>query len=128
MMKESQKGRLRTDTIPRIDDVSYLFETLAWVANARTFEDIRKDIVAVRLEQDVATRADQRRGMSASRRLREQDDLTYWANARDALKELMRLGLIEHAPLPSRPQQVSAHRRKRYQIRAEGEQFLELGR
>src|SRR5438874_2722915 len=116
--------RMHTDTIPRIDEVSYLFETLAWVAAGRTFEDIRKDIVQLRLERDHMTRADERRGMSASKRLREQDEFTYWVNARDALKELMRLGLVEGIALPSRPAQLAEHRARTYMLRPEGRQFL----
>src|SRR5438445_7716988 len=82
----------RTDTVPKIDQVAYLFESLGFVRDQFTFDAIRQELIRLRPEW-----RENRRVVSPT---------TFWSNARDVLRELMRLGLVNRSPLTSRPGQL----------------------
>src|SRR5207244_4313605 len=102
----------KTDTIPKLDQVSYLFDTLGCVSDHFAFDAIREELIRLRPESTTHTRKVARD--------------TFWSNARDVLRELMRLGLVQPSSLPSRPQQLDAHRTRTFTLTQEGEQFLAL--
>jgi hypothetical protein len=117
----------RTDTIPKLDDITYLFDALGGVRDGLTFDEIRTMLIFGRREGDREKLLDHSPGMTALRRLdRREDRSTYWSNARDALRELMRLGMVERTPLPSTPLQVKAHRGRQYALTPQGGDFLNL--
>jgi hypothetical protein len=101
-----------TDTIPKLDRVDYLFETLGAIREHLSFDAIRKELMRPRPESSAA--------------LKTTSPTTFWSNARDALRELMRLGLVNRAQLPSRPAQLEAHRARTFKLTENGEEFLAL--
>lgn len=110
MTKTARKPK--TDTIPKLDQVSYLFDTLGLIRDQFTFDAIRKELI---------------RFLPEGRRERARaPEAMFWSNVRDALRELMRLGLIERASLPSRAGQLDAHRSRTFSLTEAGEKFLEL--
>jgi hypothetical protein len=116
-----------TDTIPKVDKATYLFETIGWVQDGSTFEEIRKSLIELRLEIDRENIVDQRRGASSSRQLNvRRSDSTFWSNARESLRELIRLGLMQHGRLPSRAAQLRVHRGQTFTLTEDGEHFLAL--
>ncbi len=119
--------RRRTDTIPRVDDIAYLFETLGGVRDGLTFDQVRAMLIVRRRHSDQEKLLDHRSGLTALRRLERNDQpMVYWSNAKDALRELMRLGMVSPAPLPTSVSQVDAHKGRQYALTPEGGRFLEL--
>lgn len=110
MNKTARKPK--TDTIPKLDQVTYLFDTLGLISEQLSFEEIRKELIRLLPEE----RRERARAPEAM----------FWSNVRDALRELMRLGLVERAPLPSRAGQLNAHRDRTFSLTQAGKQFLEL--
>lgn len=111
-MSSSEVKRRKSDTIPKLDDVSYLFDALGCVRDEFTFDALRLELVRLHLE----SWGEGRRNLPN----------TFWSNARDVLRELMRLGLVNRESLPSRPEQIDAHRRRTYTLTEAGRQFLAL--
>jgi hypothetical protein len=103
--------RPKTDTIPKLDQVTYLFDTLGLISEQLSFDAIRKELIRLLPEQ---------------RREKGKPEEKFWSNVRDALRELMRLGLIEKASLPSRAEQLNAHRDRTFSLTEAGKKFLEL--
>ena len=106
-------ARRTSDTVPKLDQVSYLFDTLGFVDDQRTFEGIRKGLIDLRPESRIPLRS-----RSAAP--------PFWSNVRDALRELMRLGLVERSALPSRKSQLEAHSRRTFTLTDEGKHFLAI--
>ena len=103
-----------TDTIPKLDQVSYLFDTLGLIHEQFSFDAIRQELI---------------RMLPEGRRQRSRAcESMFWSNVRDALRELMRLGLVEKAALPSRMGQLDAHRNRVFSLTSAGEAFLEIER
>jgi hypothetical protein len=92
--------------------VSYLFDTLGLTSEEMTFDAIRKELIRLLPEE-------------RKERVRAPEAM-FWSNVRDALRELMRLGLIERASLPSRTEQLNAHRDRTFSLTAAGKELLEL--
>lgn len=101
-----------TDTIPKLDQVSYLFDTLGLISEQVSFDGIRKSLIWMLPEE--------RRERAAA------SDTMFWSNVRDSLRELMKLGLVEKAALPSRTNQLDAHRGRKFLLTEAGSEFLEL--
>jgi len=101
-----------TDTIPKLDDVNYLFDSLACVRDGFTFDAIRLELIRLRSESGAVPE--------------NVPSHKFWSNARDVLRELMRLGLLRRATLPSRPAQLDAHRAREFELTDEGKRFLAL--
>ncbi len=116
-----------TDTIPRLNQIGYLLRGLIAIRSGRsTFEDIRRTILEFGRTVAEEERGIARSGYTISRRLRFVDAATYWTNARDVLKELMTLGLVRAAPVPSRRKYVERHRDTHYELTDEGNALAEL--
>src|SRR5438132_11840168 len=90
----------KTDTIPKLDRIDYVFDTLGLIRDQFSFDAIREELIRVRPEYP-----------RSRNRISEN---TFWSNARDVLRELMRLGLVNRATLPSRPAQLDAHRSRKF--------------
>jgi hypothetical protein len=103
-----------TDTIPKLDQVSYLFETLGLIREQVSFDGIRKYLIQMLPEA--------RRGRATA------PEAMFWSNVRDSLRELMKLGLVEKAALPSTTNQLDAHRSRKFLLSEAGSEFLELER
>lgn len=103
-----------TDTIPKLDQVSYLFETLGLISEQVSFDGIRKYLIRMLPEE----RRERARAPEAM----------FWSNVRDSLRELMKLGLVVKAALPSRTGQLDAHRGRSFLLTEAGSNFLELER
>lgn len=117
------------DTIPRLENISYLFATLRAISSNETnFEGVRKSL----LEQARITSQQEYgalgAGYSTSRRLQRSDEYTYWTNARDAIKELIKLCFVETAPVPSKKDYVNRHRGTQYKLTAKGDALRQLMR
>lgn len=102
----------RTDTIPKLDQISYLFDSLGLIKEHLSFDAIRKELIDLLPE--------------ARRDLAKAPENMFWSNVRDALRELMRLGMVEKTALPSRKGQLDAHRNNTFALTATGKTFLEL--
>lgn len=117
----------KPDTIPRIDKVGYLYETLGWINDGATFEEIREAQIEYRKNLDRDNFVDKRSGASSVRQLQKRTDReTYWTNTRATVSELIHLGLVEQGPVPSRKEQIDVYREQRYQVTELGAQFFTL--
>jgi hypothetical protein len=90
-----------TDTIPKLDQANYLFETLGFVEDGLSFDEIRKGLIEVRMASHRERLINTRRSKTTLVEGTTGLDKVFWSNARDALRESMRLGLIEQTTLPS---------------------------
>jgi hypothetical protein len=115
-----------TDTIPKLDQASYLFETLGFVEEGRTFDEIRKGLIVERMDSERERLINSPRSKPILRQGSTNTVEVFWSNARDTLRELMRLGLLEQSTLPSRPIQIGAHKNKQFSLTAQGQEFLAL--
>lgn len=112
---KTRSTRPRSDTIPKLDDVSYLFDALGCIRDGFTFDTLRQHLIRLQLEST----EDRRRALPNTAN-------TFWSNVRDVLRELMRLGFVNRDTLPSRSEQLDAHRRRTFTLTRAGEEFLEL--
>jgi len=105
-----------SDTIPRLQRLSYILIGLDSVGRNETFNQLRQSILDVAQDQGEALWPST--GYASAYRAR--DDYSMWTNARDSLDELMRLGLVQKRSLPRRRNLVDAHRQMRYRLTDEG--------
>src|SRR5688572_8118641 len=86
--------------IPRLQEIDFLLKAHEAVQAGLTFDAIRRALIehmsSVRA-QDTGT------GNTATLQLAREKPFRYVSNAADALKELMRLGFIQTAAVPSEP-------------------------
>ncbi|MXX28050.1 MAG: hypothetical protein F4Z82_21735 [Caldilineaceae bacterium SB0668_bin_21] len=84
--------------IPRLQELTFLVVAMRGVAEGVGFEQIRRNLIehmiAMRLNSDAT-------GNTAPFRIARDDPRRYVSNVSEALKELMRLGLVEVATVPS---------------------------
>lgn len=85
-------------SIPRLQELSFLEVAARGVSAGSTFEEIRRQLVAHMIE---LRRNQPGTGNTARYQLAQQDPKRYVRNATESLKELMRLGLVVPATLPS---------------------------
>jgi hypothetical protein len=107
--------------IPRLQEVSYLEVAAQAVHDECTFEDIRRRLVA---HMTAAGTLAQGSGNTAVRRNASDDPTRYVHNVTEALKELMKLGLLEKAILPSTAGSAYGHRLARYRLTEAGESWV----
>lgn len=107
--------------IPRLQEVSYLEVAAQAVHDECTFEDIRQRLVA---HMTAAGTLAQGSGNTAVRRNASADPTRYVHNVTEALKELMKLGLLEKAILPSTAGSAYGHRLARYRLTDAGESWV----
>jgi hypothetical protein len=104
------------DTFPRLTDLAYIEEGLLLIKNGATFESLRLRLIDVSRKRAQVESDIPRSGYGVSRRLAVVDEYTYWSNAKDVLIELMNLGMMKDAPVPSKRIHVSLNRTRSYEL------------
>lgn len=84
--------------IPRLQELSFLTVAMRGVADGVGFEQIRKSLIDHMITMRVNSDAT---GNTAPFRIAREDPGRYVSNVSESLKELMRLGLVEVATVPS---------------------------
>jgi hypothetical protein len=110
--------------LPRLQELAYLETIAKAVAAGQSFEGIRLALVDHIWGARQASPADPQD--PAAYRTWRGDEKKYVLNVTDALKELMRLGFVENAPLPSSSKSAYAHKDATYRITAEGHSWVSL--
>ena len=105
-------------TVPRLPRLSHLEVVLLEAHRGASFERMRQALIAsARNTTDGSTGA----GVVSSLH----DEYTYWSPTQEAISELMRLGWMAQAPVPSSRRYVDAYRASTYQLTAEGEEAIQ---
>ena len=99
--------------VPRLHKLGYLEVVLGEVAEKASFERIRQALL--RFAEHTG---EQRMVRGVISRLR--DEYTFWSPTQEALSELMRLGFVTQAPVPSGRRYVDAHRASTYELTPQG--------
>lgn len=109
------------DTIPRLHRiVDHPADQLIGIAaGANTFEDcrLRYGETSTRLQLEG-------RGRATASRVAESE--RNWAPTRDLLQELIRWGALVSTPVPSTRHNLDAHRERRYELTAKGQQLAQM--
>ena len=106
--------KLRGHAVPRLPKLNYLEIVLREIDRRASFERIRQALLEyVRVAGE---------GQNVGR-LR--DEFTFWSPTQEALSELMRLGFVVPAQLPSSRRYVDAHRASTYQLTSYGTAAVE---
>src|SRR3954453_18303330 len=113
-------GLSQTMGIPRLQELQFLTATGRAVAQGMTFDQVRRALIA-----QMQSRTDIPGGNHAAYRLAAEDPARYVTNAAAALKELMWLGFIERAQVPSRASAAAAYAAKRYSLTETGRVWVE---
>ena len=117
---------MQKDTIQRIGDPEYFFETLHALEHPdASFETVRKTIIARSRRRMDRESLIVRTGYGLKRRFEKTDKFTYWSNAQDSLAELMKIGLVVPSPLPSKRKHLDRLQRRKYKLTETGIAFLE---
>jgi hypothetical protein len=100
-------------SIPRLQEVAMLGSAVLAIEEGAPFEQVRLSLIELmRQSSDDPDHPKWAR--------RKQEPTAYVHNVVDALKELMRLGILEQANLPSTPNSARAHRSETYTLTALG--------
>jgi hypothetical protein len=109
--------------IPRLQEISFLEVSHVAVVEGKGFDDIRLDLInhmwSKRQETD-------RTGNQAIHRLTENNPRRYVTNAVEALAELMRLGYLVKAQLPSSSQAADVYRNRKFHLTDKGEAWSSM--
>ena len=115
-MTNLQEG---TSAVPRLHRLSHLEVVLLEAQRGASFERMREALLA-------ATR-NTSEGLSGTGVVSGlHDEYTYWSPTQEALSELMRLGWMVQAQVPSSRQYVDAYRASTYKLTAEGEKVAQV--
>jgi hypothetical protein len=108
--------------IPRLQELGFLLRAAKEVARGATFEQIRRALI-----DQMSGRAleDRPSGNSAFHRIADEKPGLYVNNASEALAELMRVGLVERAPVPSSASAARAYARSQFLLTEEGVAWVE---
>ena len=109
--------------IPRLQELSYLEVAARAVDKGSSFDEIRRQMVVHMLAIGVASPGT---GNTAAYRNAKENPTRYVSNVSEALKELMRLGLVQKATLPSSSASAHAHRSTTYGLTDEGSGWVKL--
>ena len=109
--------------IPRLQELSYLEVTAQAVDRGSSFDEIRRQLVEHMLAISVASPGT---GNTAAYRNAKDNPTRYVSNVSEALKELMRLGLVHKATLPSSSASAHAHRSTTYGLTDEGSGWVKF--
>lgn len=106
------------DSIPRVQHIFYFQEVLRGIAAGASFDGLRSRLRAASAE--LARRLEGRVTSS-----RVEDAYTLWNPTVDAIGEMMRLGLVEHHPLPSKRAKVDDYRDIVFALTDDGRSIVE---
>lgn len=109
--------------IPRLQELSFLSQAMLAVHAGGTFEDVRRRLIEhmTKLRQ-----AEAPAGNHAAFRLAVHNETRYVDNATAALGELMKLGFLEKAALPSTGAAAAAYRQRTFEPTPSGRAWAEL--
>ncbi len=116
-------GRKLSGGIPRLQELSFLEVSLLGVARGKSFEEIRKSLVAHMIALREASPAT---GNTATFRIAIDNPKRYVRNVTEALKELMRLGLVAPATLPSSASAARSYTNTTFALTEEGQDLALL--
>ena len=119
----SAPGLPRGRGIPRLQELSFLEVAVLAVASGATFEDVRGALVAHMMD---LRRNNAGTGNVATFRLAKNDPKRYVRNATESLKELMRLGLVASATLPSSARAARAYKGTTFGLTEAGRRWAAL--
>jgi hypothetical protein len=114
---------IKTAGIPRLQELSFLEVAAVGVAEGLSFEEIRRRQVAHMIALREAAPGT---GNTATYQLALENPQRYVSNATESLKELMRLGLVLQATLPSSASAARSYRNTRFSLSDEGSEWVEL--
>ena len=109
--------------IPRLQELSFLEVAILGVAAGATFEEVRRQLVAHMIE---LRRNNAGTGNIATFRLAKDDPKRYVRNATESLKELMRLGLVTPATLPSSARAARTYKNTTFGLTEAGQGWAAL--
>jgi hypothetical protein len=107
--------------IPRLQEIEFLPVAAAVVASGGTYDQVRKgliDYMAAAREKLAPT------GNHAAIRLARHDPQRYMHNATEALAELMRLGWVERAQLPTSRKVLALYQKRQFELTPAGEAWV----
>ena len=113
----------RGTRIPRLQEVSFLPATMLGVADGAGFEEIRQRLVKHMIQMRENSSAT---GNTALFRTAQGDPKRYVSNVSASLKELMLLGLVEQATVPSSAQAALNYTTTTFAPSGKGHQWVEL--
>ncbi|HMF15831.1 MAG TPA: hypothetical protein VKE98_01435, partial [Gemmataceae bacterium] len=102
-MQNTTKATDQRDSIPRVQHILYFQQILKGISSGASFDGLRS-----RVREAAADLAKRLEGRITSSRV--EDAYTLWNPTVDAIGEMMRLGLVEHHPLPSKRAKVDDYR------------------
>ncbi len=115
-----------TDSIPRLQDINYLFETLRSISENKNFEEIRQILLNLARTTAQSRSGVPRTGYSRARRFLGSDEYTYWTNVRDGVRELIKLGFVQPATLPSKKEYLERFRTAQFKLTTKGKNLMQL--
>jgi hypothetical protein len=107
--------------IPRLQEIEFLQVAATRVAKDGTYDEVRKDLIdymAAERERIAPT------GNHAAFRLARHDPQRYMRNASEALAELMRLGLVERAQVPTTRKIAPLYQNRRFELTEAGASWV----
>ena len=115
--------KLHGTRIPRLQEISFLSVAMLAVDDGANFEEIRRRLIdhmiTMRQNSDVT-------GNTASFRTAKSDPKRYVSNASQSLKELMRLGLVKSATVPSSARAALNYATTTFAASAQGQNWARL--
>jgi hypothetical protein len=117
-MENVNKATEIRDSIPRVQHILYFQEILQGIAKGANFDALRSRLRLAGIE--LARRFEGRVTTS-----RVEDAYTLWNPTVDAIGEVMRLGLVEHHPLPSKRAKVDDYRDVTFALTGDGRAVVE---
>lgn len=109
--------------IPRLQELGFLLSAVKAVARGGTFELVRRGLIE---QMSVRSLENTPSGNSARHRIADEKPGLYVNNASEALAELMRVGLVERAQLPSSAKAARAYAGTRFLLTEDGVAFAEM--
>lgn len=109
--------------IPRLQDIAFLKIVAARVEAGSTYDQIRRALIEYMAAERERT---QPSGNHAALRLARHDEHRYMNNATDALAELMRLGFVQPAQLPTTRKAAPIYAPRTFRLTPEGHLWVEL--
>ena len=118
-MQSMTNLREGASTVPRLPKLSHLEVVLLEAHRGAPFERMRQALLA-----STRNTAEGPSGTGVVSSLH--DEYTYWSPTQESISELMRLGWLVHAQVPSSRQYVDAYRANTYELTAEGEEVVQV--
>ena len=115
-------GRARSAGIPRLQELRFLQIAATRVEDGATYDHVRRALIEY---MAAAREKSQPSGNHAALRLARHDPHRYMSNATDALAELMRLGYVEQAQLPTTRKAAPLYVDRTFDLTDDGRTWVE---